>query len=379
MKKNQNTNKGITLIALVITIIVLLILAGVALATLTGDSGILSNAEKAKEQTNIANSKEQVQLAVQGALTKAYAEGTGKITRDFLENELNNVVGTGKYNLSTGEGPWTVTVDNYETTIYPNGKKIDWDTIVAELPSKYSEYLSQAQAKGQDITGENGEEPELNIGIGTNGEVVNLSLWHYYDTADGKGKSLGTRIESEAYRGYDEEDLVDNKVQGKMPQYIYIKAEDKVYPVTMLFCTFLNSNVQEIPQIPSTVTSIGNHAFYGCKGLTSVTIPDSVTSIGDNAFAGCTGLTSVTIPSSVTSIEYGAFGECTSLTSVTIDSEAIASSITSSTSSGKLVGTAQTIYIHEAIEETSIGEYIKTAYKKEDSSDKANYDRYTKK
>ena len=42
------------------------------------------------------------------------------------------------------------------------------------------------------------------------------------------------------------------------------------------------------------VTSIGDGAFYGCTGLTNVTIPDSVTSIGSNAFYGCTGLTSIT-------------------------------------------------------------------------------------
>ena len=66
------------------------------------------------------------------------------------------------------------------------------------------------------------------------------------------------------------------------------------------------------------VTSIGDHAFEDCTGLTSVTIPNSVTSIRDYAFSGCAGLTSVTIPNSVTSIGEYAFYNCTGLTSVTI-------------------------------------------------------------
>ena len=68
------------------------------------------------------------------------------------------------------------------------------------------------------------------------------------------------------------------------------------------------------------LTSIGNSAFYGCTGLTSVEIPNSVTSIGGSAFYNCSGLTSITIPNSVTSIETKAFSGCSGLTSVVVSS-----------------------------------------------------------
>ena len=66
--------------------------------------------------------------------------------------------------------------------------------------------------------------------------------------------------------------------------------------------------------------NLGNNVFYGCSGLTSLTIPSSVTWIRDYAFAGCSGLTSLTIPSGVTKIGKSAFEGCSGLTSLTLPS-----------------------------------------------------------
>ena len=83
-------------------------------------------------------------------------------------------------------------------------------------------------------------------------------------------------------------------------------------------CAFENCTGLTSVEIPNSVTSIGNYAFRGCTVLTSITIPSSVTSIGSFAFENCSGLTSIVIPNSVTSIADGAFQNCSGLTSIVI-------------------------------------------------------------
>ena len=111
-----NKQKGITLIALVITIIVLLILAGVSIATLTGENGLLKQATNSKEETIKAQLKEEIELAItaiqaeelpkgnqvtlkslagengqEGQLESAEELKVGNITAELVENEIEGI------------------------------------------------------------------------------------------------------------------------------------------------------------------------------------------------------------------------------------------------------------------------------------------------
>lgn len=70
--------------------------------------------------------------------------------------------------------------------------------------------------------------------------------------------------------------------------------------------------------IPSSVESIGEFAFSGCKSLTSLNIPSSVTSIGSDAFEGCINIKNITIYGNITSLSYSAFCNIQNLSSVTL-------------------------------------------------------------
>lgn len=86
-KFDKNKSAGITLIALVVTIIVLLILAGISVGMLNGDNGIIGHAGTAKESSEIAEEKEIIQTSTVHAMKK---NRFGELTKDELKNELSN-------------------------------------------------------------------------------------------------------------------------------------------------------------------------------------------------------------------------------------------------------------------------------------------------
>ena len=143
------------------------------------------------------------------------------------------------------------------------------------------------------------------IGIGVHAEEIpNNEIW--YTSSDGKVVTPDRSYEFGA-------NIISNTYSNGKGVMKFDNSVTSIGNGAFLGCSGLTSIT-----IPNSVTSIGDYAFLGCSGLISITIPNSVTSIGGNAFLGCKGLTSITIPNSVTSIGNGAFYECSGLTSITI-------------------------------------------------------------
>lgn len=127
MKRNER-EKGITLLALVITVIVLLILAGITIGAITGNDGIIKNAQNAKEDTEIANEKEILEKAtVQTMGNNKY----GNVEKDGLQEELDKETGDGKTEVSEA--------DEYFKVVFKDSERsylVDKNGNVMEVPDR---------------------------------------------------------------------------------------------------------------------------------------------------------------------------------------------------------------------------------------------------
>ena len=91
----------------------------------------------------------------------------------------------------------------------------------------------------------------------------------------------------------------------------------KIYKITSINGFSGCSSLKNI-NIPESITSIGNYAFWGCRALQNINIPEGVTNIGDSAFEFCDSLQNIILPDSITSIGDNAFLFCDSLESINI-------------------------------------------------------------
>ena len=130
----KNKNYGITLISLVVTIMILLILAGISIGMLSGDNSIIKHAGNAKTQTNIAEEKEILEQATVIAMGKSKY---GNVEKSYLDEELNKKLGSENYTSKSKKKGIIVTY-----TISDRSYIIDTDGNVTEyeIPNETEVY-----------------------------------------------------------------------------------------------------------------------------------------------------------------------------------------------------------------------------------------------
>ena len=178
-KKIIEKNRGITLIALVITIIVLLILAGVSIAMLTGDNGILTQANEAKVEMAIGTVKEQLKLLQaekrieEEKVTPETLLSDGKVSRivkegendqyymyyTLKENSFEGMQGLGKGNIASLKDIFLIDDNLNVKYIASNGKEygdeikekiLDDETEIRFSSKAFSEYISKISGISED-------------------------------------------------------------------------------------------------------------------------------------------------------------------------------------------------------------------------------------
>ena len=313
MKKLKNKN-GVTLIALAVTIIIMLILAGVTISMLTGNSGITTNASKARTKSYLADIKEEYELYLSEKRMDDEYDLDTLYANDKTIRYEGNEVGTGIAEIcsSIKKGD-EKKFEIIKGKIYYVSQDKNVIPIAVELGFSINPY---------EIT-DSGvlRSSSMNLYLVDNDGHLDLSEY------EGKIKT----IEAGAFSKVEIESGINPLQSIVLPKGITTIGDDAFS---------YNTSLTSI-KIPNTVTSIGKRAFQGCTNLTSIEIPDTVTYIGDYCFSGCnrlqkiklskkiqtinqrllqgcSSLTEIEIPEGVKSIGYAAFSSCSKLTTITL-------------------------------------------------------------
>lgn len=233
LKEKFKRNKGITLIALVVTIIVLLILAGISIMMLTGQNGILNKAKEAKEQTTVSQKNEEENLNTMLDLIEENISSNNEYKGITITEKSTDVI------FLKADGTTEGDINNLET-----GDIVKFGDYEYHYNQKY--YANP-------------------FGVG----------WSTEDAMDGWGVKVIDR---------------DKTKYGELCGTIFGK---KLKNIDYLFGHGANAmacqNIQESPKIPYGVVSMGS-TYQGCENLkTAETIPSSVINM-DYVFSDCKNL-----------------------------------------------------------------------------------------
>ena len=333
------SKKGITLIALVITIIVLLILAAISINMLTGENSILSKAGEARERTERGQVEENIKIAyTAGTIDNTTA---GRAIEDTMDEELEKTYGEGNVDVYNGGEEFVVDIEGRGEYILKASGEVRKGTSNEPVTNPHApeEWVMAWIAKdGQwqsgTITSRNeedlaGADIVAKLYTGTR----QITPKDFYENELESGNEYYLYIEANGNK--EMPDLVDNNKQimawqkGMIEYYEQGDTEEEIITpyITEVYvcdgvtsvgdCFLFGAISLNSVQISNTVESIGEDAFYSTSIL-SVTIPGNVKNIDFGAFYGCKFLKNLVIKKGVETIGWSAFCYCESLTNVSI-------------------------------------------------------------
>ena len=296
VRKNE---RGITLIALVISIIILLILAGITILAISGENGIIQRAVEAREKMEETTLEEKIKLITAESIIDEYAGDNEEKTAQEIQNELNR----------QGENVLVIQWNKY--IIYDLDKNKEY-RVMSDGTTEYwgestmGQTLLNTKTANSDQISQDPSTSNL-IGIDNDGNTVNMLLWEYTlidDSSLGKVGTYGLNDKaglddsgaSGRSAGYIGGYTEDGKILGTVPAYISIDGGNTYTAVTSMVHAFYDcDNLIVAPEIANTVDKM-NVCFYQSTNLTMAPsrIPDSVISF-KYVFNNCEKLSNVPI------------------------------------------------------------------------------------
>jgi len=282
---NKTKNRGITLIALVVTIIILLILAGISIMMLTGDNGILTRAGEAKESTEVEQIIEEARLDI-------LAKQSTKLKDELTEEELEGIL-TPKYGTLSDEEENIL--DKTLTT--KNGKyqipvlRIYNGTLKGATVSQGPRATYDNVNKTATITYPDGTKTTL--------PITDEKFFTYSDNGDGTVTLTGAKSRTSR----------DDTGMG-----VYYEKKNGFYS------SEVNIVIPETNAEGKTITKIGDYAFASWRNIETVVMPNNIVEIGNYSFGtsydlnyvgdGCTSLATIVLSKNITRIGSYAFNKC---------------------------------------------------------------------
>ena len=299
------TEKGITLIALVVIIVVLLILAGVSINLVLGNNGIIAKAQAAVSKTEYKAIDEAITLKLSDKYfgqyedidKEEYLRIIGWLDSAGVLNISKTGIKTKKGNGSWDEGDLYIITNNMLRYYNSNKKFSDVGPLVAldENVFNFEESTGMITGIKDGYTVENMVIPK----IISNKEVKGITAYAFQNREELKNVVIHADLAELPTGLFETCSNLESVTLNSTLKTIGRAAFQK--------CTSLKS----INLTDTMVEEIGDLAFESCNSLTSVIIPNTVTVIGENAFDSCSGLTEVTIPETVTTLKSYAFVNCT--------------------------------------------------------------------